>query len=228
VIGIILLDKPRHLKQYDREIQIEDTNTSKLPFVWNSPSSKPVARIISEKPAVSRLTLLSSNSGFARNRNTKQGVYSQLESDEDLDPSDEIGDSTRARLLQSMRAKSLELCISEDQRVFVEIRSRLTSIIADDWNLVLSQMRRTLDDIDCKISDDHELHENVPAWRRILCSWRVNIIEYSSRLSDVHRFAEYYAQPHKEESSTRRAQRCRIGKRNSSISSTSHIVGITG
>lgn len=223
MIDIILLDKPRHLKQHDRGIQIEDTKTSKLPFVWNSPSSKPIARIISEEPAASRLTFLSSNSGFALNRNAKQGVFSQLESDEDLDPSDEIGDSTRARLLQSMRAKLFEQCIPEDRGVFVEIRSRLISIIADDWNLLLSQMRQTLDEIDCKISDDHELHENVPVWRRILCSWRVNIIEYSSRLSDVHRLAEYHAQPHKEKSSTRRAQHCRIRKRNSSISSTSHL-----
>jgi hypothetical protein len=237
VTGIILFDKPRHLKQHDREIQIENSKTSKTGFLWNSPSSKPVARIIVENSVASKPTFLASDAGIARKQNTRQSIV-QVESDGEIDPSSErsldpldgdqysssdMGDSTRARLLQSMHTKPLELYISEDQPLSAEIRRRLISIIADDWNLVLSQMRLTLDDIDCKISDDHELHENVPAWRRLLCSWRVNVIEYSSRLSDEHRLAEYQAQARRPTSRTRRVQRCRSGTRNSSMSSISHI-----
>jgi Mg2+ and Co2+ transporter CorA len=69
-------------------------------------------------------------------------------------------------------------------------------MIAQDWDLVLSQMGQTLDDIDRKISDNTELRKNVLPWRRLLGSWRMTIIEYKAKLFETDQFLRSQM-PHK-------------------------------
>jgi Mg2+ and Co2+ transporter CorA len=66
-----------------------------------------------------------------------------------------------------------------------KIKISFAKLIAKDWNLVISQMSDTLDEIDSKMSDNIMLRENVLAWRRLLCSWRSNLPDYSLRLQET-------------------------------------------
>lgn len=116
--------------------------------------------------------------------NSTRARLSQAPEEEEISLST-IGNSTRARLLRSLRDQPPERTSTGGPQILADLRSRFIDIVLEDWNHVLSQMSQTLDTVDSKISDDHELHENVPAWRRLLCSWRVNIIEYSSYLPDI-------------------------------------------
>jgi Mg2+ and Co2+ transporter CorA len=73
----------------------------------------------------------------------------------------------------------------EASQAILKIKLSIVKIVAQDWNLVLSQMCETLDVIDAKIAGNHELRCNVLAWRKLLCTWRVMIIDYSLQLEEA-------------------------------------------
>jgi hypothetical protein len=99
--------------------------------------------------------------------------------------------STRDRFLGHITSQGpLDQHGSEygDEVAVLRIKLVFTRMIAQDWDLVLSQMGQTLDDIDRKISDNTDLRKNVMAWRRLLGSWRMTIIEYKAKLIETKRF----------------------------------------
>ena len=105
------------------------------------------------------------------------------------DPAPE--DTTRHRFLHHISQQGfLDLpdAQNDDNSLVLRVQLAFTRVIAEDWNLVLSQMSQTLDDIDRKMSDNDELRRNVLAWRRLLGSWRVTIIEYRAKLSETDQF----------------------------------------
>ncbi|KAE8448850.1 hypothetical protein EG329_008852 [Mollisiaceae sp. DMI_Dod_QoI] len=204
---IVLLDKERSLKQYRREIEIVHSNISRIELAWNSESSKGIARIVKETPEASEHAFMTSMSnGILGNVQYRQ-ADSQAAAEEDFNLSLTDGNSTRARLLRSLLDKPPKSTSGEGTQTLLDLCSRIIDIIAEDWNYVLSQMSQTLDAVDSRISDDHELHENVPSWRRLLCSWRVNIIEYSARLSDVRHHLEFQGQISRRTSPIRSVER---------------------
>ena len=102
-----------------------------------------------------------------------------------------FGDSTRQQFLGHL--SNLGPLVhpereENDALPLLQIHLTFAKIMARDWDLVLSQMGQTLDDIDRKISDNTELRENVLSWRRLLGSWRMIIIEYKAKLAETHQF----------------------------------------
>ncbi|KAF2733252.1 hypothetical protein EJ04DRAFT_276216 [Polyplosphaeria fusca] len=102
--------------------------------------------------------------------------------------------STRARFIKEATNEGLfdgKKQIHQDQHEILR-KAKLTfsRLIAEDWNLVLSQMSKTLDEIDLKMSDNTLLQNNALAWRRLLCSWRVSLVEYATRLSETRNFLQ--------------------------------------
>jgi hypothetical protein len=181
-LDFFLFDKERKLRQHHRDLQVENSDVSKIGFVYYSEESKPIARIVSEEPGQSIHAFLTSQSDIEPHNHAYHS-----EAIQDLTPDN----STRARLLQDLMEDPLTpQTIVEGSVMISNIKRRITRIIANDWNLVLCQMRQTLDNIDSKTCDNDGLRKNVVAWRRLLCTWRVNIIEYLSKLPEAYRLAD--------------------------------------
>lgn len=91
-----------------------------------------------------------------------------------------IEEATKAGLLRQSKFP-----VQDREQVLHRVKLAFAKMAAEDWNLVLSQMALTLDDIDSKMSDNTLLQRNALAWRRLLCSWRVSLVEYATRLDEV-------------------------------------------
>jgi hypothetical protein len=162
-LDFFLFDKERKLRQHHRDLQVENSDLSKIGFVYYSEESKPIARIVTEEPGQSIHAFLTSQSDTEIHNHAYH-----TEAIQDLTPDN----STRARLLQDLMEDPLTpQMIVKGSVMISNIKRRITRIIANDWNLVLCQMRQTLDNIDSKTCDNDELRRNVVAWRRLLCTW---------------------------------------------------------
>lgn len=91
-----------------------------------------------------------------------------------------ISDAQNEGLLDGAKATRLGF-----DDVVTRMKLSFANLVAEDWNSVLSEMIHTLDEMDRKMSDNVALRRNVQAWRRLLCSWRVSLLEYSTRLQQA-------------------------------------------
>lgn len=91
-----------------------------------------------------------------------------------------MSEARRQGLFSSRPGQALQ-----SQDLIVAVKSLVANLIARDWNLLLSQMSHTLDEIDIKMADNTQLRDNVPTWQRLLCSWRVGLVEYTARLHEA-------------------------------------------
>lgn len=146
----------------------------------------------------------------------------------------DVDTTTRSRFITQVVSSELlrhQATSVEDSQTMSMIKLGIIKIIAHDWNLLLSQMRETLDDIDAKISDNHELRRNVPAWRNLLCTWRVTIIGYSFQLEETVKFIKSQATPQGSTPSTSTLDQARSsqqGPQSENTSSPSTSRGVTG
>jgi Mg2+ and Co2+ transporter CorA len=118
--------------------------------------------------------------------NLRQDSLEELPSQE---PTSQLPVSTRSRFIEEATRAGLlrqsKSVAQERDQVLHRVRLAFAKMAAEDWNLVLSQMALTLDDIDAKMSDNTLLQTNALAWRRLLCSWRVSLVEYATRLLEI-------------------------------------------
>jgi hypothetical protein len=61
-VDLFLFDKERKLRQHHRDLQVENSDLSKICFVYYSEESKPIARIVTEEPGQSIHAFLTSQS----------------------------------------------------------------------------------------------------------------------------------------------------------------------
>ena len=160
---------------------------------------KPTTRLIEERRGALVPTFLTS--AEAKDASTPAGprqrrrsrVYSTVI---DVDASGATSkpvfdDSTRQRFLKYISQHGLlepHNGESGDDLPILQVQLAFIRMMTEDWDLVLSQMGQTLDDIDRKMSDNNELRRNVLAWRRLLGSWRMTIVEYKAKLSETDQF----------------------------------------
>jgi len=154
-------------------------------------------KVESEKAGAVFSTFLSDKGVAARNRLTKSRTRSQTRKLSILTSTDEnekktivhpLPTSTRERFIAHAGREGLfdhqRGPIQGQSNVVRRAKLAFSALVAEDWNLVLSQMSLTLDEIDIKMSDNIMLQENALAWRRLLCSWRVSLVEYATRLEE--------------------------------------------
>jgi Mg2+ and Co2+ transporter CorA len=158
-----------------------------------SESHDPASEMIAEIAGPTKFTFVTDAQGESISQDPKSRLQRRRDRISSLsDPGAELNvsaeSSTRAQLLRYLSQWGLLKpgAISlEGNEGITRIKLSSLRMVAEDWNTVLSQMNQTLDDIDEKMADNTELRENILAWRRLLCSWRVTVLEYTSRLSET-------------------------------------------
>ncbi|ORY12844.1 hypothetical protein BCR34DRAFT_285402 [Clohesyomyces aquaticus] len=196
---ILLFDKPRGIREYSQRVSVKDLEDQSGGIL-----SKLLARDVrsevtvkSEKAGDVFSTFLSDKTVTKRNRPGKSRARSQSRRHSILT---NTGDDEKTTIIHPLPTSTRERFISQAEREGLFGRQRgpvqgqdnvvglaklfFSSLVAEDWNLVLSQMSLTLDEIDTKMSDNIMLQENALAWRRLLCSWRVSLVEYATRLEE--------------------------------------------
>ena len=161
--------------------------------VTNVPRSRPKVKSgikAGSRHATSVVSAIRSSS--PRRRHDRHSTLLRQDSFDKTIPEEQIPKfpaSTRARFIdQATKAGLLRQskAVAQDQEyVLHRVRVAFAKMAAEDWNLVLSQMALTLDEIDSKMSDNTLLQSNALAWRRLLCSWRVSLVDYATRLEEV-------------------------------------------
>ena len=179
---IFLFDKDRTLQEYIKSFETDYTEAKSwgiLSNVLQDKIRKPTTRLIEERRGALVPTFLTS--AEAKDTPTSADVTSKPMFD----------DSTRQRFLKYVSQQGLlepHISQSGDDLPIPKVQLAFIRMMAEDWDLVFSQMGQTLDDIDRKMSDNNELTRNVPAWRRLLGSWRMTIVEYKAKLSETDQF----------------------------------------
>ncbi|KAF2471800.1 uncharacterized protein BDR25DRAFT_303198 [Lindgomyces ingoldianus] len=196
---ILLFDKPRGIRQYTQKVSVNDMEDQS-----GSILSKFLARdvrsevtIKSEKAGDVFSTFLSDKTITKRSRPGKSRARSQtrrlsaITSTGEVEKTTEVHPlptSTRERFLTQAQREGLfgrqKSRLEGRDNIVRKAKLAFSAMIAQDWNLVLSQMSLTLDEIDTKMSDNIMLQENALAWRRLLCSWRVSLVEYATRIEE--------------------------------------------
>jgi hypothetical protein len=187
IIDIFLFDKDRTLQENRQIFETDYTNAKSLGIlngVFQNSIRKPITRLIGEEevaliptfltsPGVENLSL----SGPIQHESGIRVLPTSADSPVTEASLERVFvDSTRRRFLSHILTQGrLDLPRSEsrDDLIVLKVKLAFTRMIAQDWDLVLSQIGQTLDDIDRKISDNAELRKNVLAWRRLLGSWRM-------------------------------------------------------
>jgi hypothetical protein len=201
-LDIFLFDKDRALREYKQTFETDYTGARSfgiLDRVLEDETCKPTTRMIAEQRGGLIPTFLTSSEDRATpvSPATRHGRESRVYSaaigtdDSNVPPKPTFDDSTRYRFLKYISQQGLlrqSNAQQSDDIPVLRVQVAFTRMIAEDWNLVLSQMGQTLDDIDRKMSDNNELRRNVLAWRRLLGSWRMTIIEYRAKLLETVQF----------------------------------------
>ena len=206
---IFLFDRERTLRENKRIFETDYTNAKNwgvLDGVFSAlgdSTQRPVTQMIREEIGALIQTFLArgENNDLSISTPTQQeresGTPRPGETSSVLDASSSsktaFGNSTRHRFLEHISSQApleLELRLSKDSidLPILRVKLALTSMIAQGWDSVLSQMGQTLDDIDRKISDNTDLRKNVLPWRRLLGSWRMTVIEYKTKLIETNHF----------------------------------------
>lgn len=204
VSDIFLFDKDRTLQSYRQSFEIDYTGARSFGIlnsilILQDDARKPTTRLIEEHKEALISTFLTSSEAKSEPTPTdiRQGsssraytpVFNSNTSNVPVPPKPTFENSTRQRFLKHISKQGiLDRSNAENDVVILKVQLAFTSMIAEDWNLVLSQMCQTLDDIDRKMSDNNELRHNVLAWRRLLGSWRMTIIEYRAKLLETVQF----------------------------------------
>lgn len=208
ISDIFMFDKERTLQENKQIFETDYTNAKSLGVldgVLQNSTRKPVTRLIREEKGSLIPTFLTNHEIQSSLLSTEKQQKGKMKtptvttdsSDAQLEPAS--SESTRHQFLSYISGQGpLDIPGSESKDEFPVLRVKLafTRMIAHDWDLVLSQMGQTLDDIDRKISDNTELRKNVLAWRRLLGSWRMTIIEYKAKLFETDQFLRSQM-PHK-------------------------------
>jgi hypothetical protein len=212
---VVLFDKPRGIYEFTQTFQQSDNvqNNSIMPVLMSAPSSRLLPTFLSTEsidwtPKPSRR--VSSNTKEVTNSRGVDQIASidrsqrhrarprPRQSVRNAHPAaDSVTSRQKEKLPVSTRARFIELAIDEcflrqskskaqpRDVVFRRARLAFARMAAEDWNLVLSQMALTLDEIDSKMSDNTLLRRDALAWRRLLCSWRVSLVEYATSIEQV-------------------------------------------
>lgn len=151
----------------------------------------------SEKPGDVFSTFLSGKTAPSENRKPKPrarsparkfSIITNTDEDGNAEKKESLPESTRERFIAHAGREGLfdrrPRQVEDHDMVVRKAKLIFAALVAEDWNLVVSQMSLTLDEIDTKMSDNISLQENALAWRRLLCSWRVSLVEYATRLEE--------------------------------------------
>ncbi|KAF2837332.1 hypothetical protein M501DRAFT_995934 [Patellaria atrata CBS 101060] len=201
--SFILFDKPRSLRQYHQVFKLDIPTNSISDWAdkvlndidLDDPSSQLVQE---EKQSIISSTFLTRNmlkspirsSTFTSKKTSKVLSHKSNNLPERKNPwnSDPLP-SFRQKFIQTLKNNWFWQTAQTPFNKY-EINMMVAQMLADDWNLVLSQMVHTLNDIDGKMSDNAMLREHVLEWRRLLCSWRVSISDYNTRLTETQEWLQ--------------------------------------
>jgi hypothetical protein len=67
-------------------------------------------------------------------------------------------------------------------------RLEFLEAVLDMWGRVFAQMSATLDGIDAAMGDDNAIQARLPAWRKLVCSWRYLMTKWGPCLKETSEF----------------------------------------
>ncbi|MCJ1307254.1 hypothetical protein MMC25_000900 [Agyrium rufum] len=164
----LLFDEPRKLQTLIRSVKLEQRVNAIFQKLWEDSdiSALPAVTVVSEQagPIIPTFSKHDdeNNDPFMTSAISTAGV--------DLVADPTRYSSTREMFISHAHIRGLlghqSTRNPDSEDIKSKIKISVANLIAEDWNLVLSQMGNTLDQIDSKMSDNMMLRENVLPWRR--------------------------------------------------------------